>query len=59
MFLLYTDNVDPDSQQFRSFITNYVTKEAKDPKTIPYPELYKIIKEGIREYIRQKKGPPK
>jgi len=56
MFELYSATIDPDDQKFQEFIRNYVaSKEPKDPQTIPYSQLYKIIKEGIREYLNQKK----
>ena len=60
MFELYSANINPDDQKFQEFIRNYVaSKEPKDPQTIPYSQLYKLIKEGIREYISQKKERPK
>ena len=56
MFELYSATINPDDQKFQEFIRNYVaSKEPKDPQTIPYSQLYKIIKEGIREYLNQKK----
>ncbi len=56
MFELYSATIDPDDQKFQEFIRNYVaSKEPKDPQTILYSQLYKIIKEGIREYLNQKK----
>jgi hypothetical protein len=55
MFELYSATINPDDQKFQEFIRNYVSsKEPKDPQTIPYSALYKIIKEGIREYLSQK-----
>ena len=60
MFELYSENINPADQNFQEFIRNYVAnKEPKDPQTIPYSQLYKLIKEGIREYISQKKQRPK
>ena len=60
MFELYSANINPDDQNFQEFIRNYVaSKEPKDPQTIPYSHLYELIKEGIREYIGQKKERPK
>jgi hypothetical protein len=56
MFELYSENIDPGNQNFQEFIRNYVaTIEPKDPQTIPYSQLYKVIKEGIREFMSQKK----
>ena len=56
MFELYSANINPDDQKFQEFVRNYVaSKEPKDPQTIPYSQLYKLIKDGIREYINQKK----
>ena len=60
MFELYSENINPDDQNFQEFIRNYVaSKEPKDPQTIPYSQLYKLIKEGIREYMSEKKERPK
>ncbi|MGP8069583.1 MAG: hypothetical protein ACLP5V_06800 [Candidatus Bathyarchaeia archaeon] len=60
MFELYSANINPDDKNFQEFIRSYVArKESKDPQTIPYSQLYKLIKEGIREYISQKKESPK
>ena len=60
MFELYSANINPDDQKFQEFIRTYVKgKETKDPQTIPYSQLYKLIKEGIREYISQTKEKPK
>jgi hypothetical protein len=60
MFELYSANINPDDQKFQEFIRHYVTsKDSKDPQTIPYSQLYKLIKEGIREYMSQKKERPK
>jgi len=54
MFELYSRNINPDDASFQTYIQQYVSK--KDPREvdfIPYSELYKIIKDGIREYIHQ------
>jgi len=60
MFEFYIRNIDPDDEHFQAFIRNYVsTKEFKDPQTLPYSVLYKILQEGIRQYISQKKEGPK
>jgi hypothetical protein len=60
MFELYSAKIDPNDQKFQEFIRNYVaSKESKDPQTIPYSQLYKLIKEGIRAYLNQKKERPK
>lgn len=60
MFELYSANINPDDQKFQEFIRQYVTsKDPKDPQTIPYSQLYKIVREGIREYMNQSKARPK
>jgi hypothetical protein len=60
MFELYSEKINPDDRNFQEFIRNYVAnKEQKDPQTIPYSQLYKLIKEGIRQYISQEKQRPK
>ncbi len=54
MFERYAQNIDPEDERFHEFISDYLAlKEVKDAKAIPYSELYKLIKEGIREYLRQ------
>jgi len=54
MFELYARNIDPDDPNFQVFIQHYVAaKDNRNPATIPYSQLYAIIKEAIREYIRK------
>jgi hypothetical protein len=54
MFQRYAANIDPESQRFLTFISNYLAeKNVDNPKAIPYSQLYAHIKEGIREYLRQ------
>jgi hypothetical protein len=54
MYERYIRNVNPDDEQFKSFISNYIAQRGvKDPQAVPYSELYRIIKEGIREYLKQ------
>lgn len=56
MFELYSKKIDPDDPNFQEFIRKYVaSKEQKDPQTIPYSQLYMIVREGIRKYINQTK----
>ena len=60
MFELYSANINPDDPNFQEFIRNYVTgKEQKDPQSVPYSHLYKMVREGIREYMNQRKVRPK
>ena len=63
MFELYARNIDPYDAEFQAFIKRYLSlKERRNPESIPYPELYKIIRDGIREYLKkteQAKGRPK
>jgi hypothetical protein len=62
MFELYVRNIDPDDSEFQRFIENYVsTHEKRDPESMPYLELYKVTREGIREYLKspQTKRSPK
>jgi hypothetical protein len=54
MFQLYVQNINPESEHFLAFITKYLkTANVTSPRAVPYPELYQIIKKGIREYLRQ------
>jgi len=58
MFELYTSKIDPNDQHFQEFISNYVAaKGVKNPEAIRYVELYKIIQDGIREFIKQEREP--
>ena len=63
MFEMYVRNINPDEERFNIFISNYLAERGvKDPQTLPYSELYKVIKDGIREYLEQqqpKKRPKK
>jgi hypothetical protein len=54
MFELYAHNIDPGNSEFQTFIKRYVAlKEKRDPESIPYPELYRAIRDGIREYLKK------
>ena len=60
MFEFYSANINPDDPNFQEFIRHYVaSKESKDSQTVPYSQLYKIVREGIRAYISQKELGPK
>lgn len=53
MFQRYARNIDPESEHFLTYITQYLAeRNVKNPRAIPYSELYKHIKNGIREYLR-------
>jgi hypothetical protein len=53
MFQRYARNIDPESEHFQMFITRYLAeRNVKNPRATPYSELYKHIKNGIREYLR-------
>jgi len=55
MFELYSQDVNPDDPDFQNYISQYVSKtEPRNPESVPYSELYAIIKEGIGEYIQKK-----
>jgi hypothetical protein len=52
MFQRYAQKVTLD-QSFLMFISHYLTqRQVKDPRAVPYSELYKLIKDGICEYLR-------
>jgi len=54
MFELYARNIDPEDPDFQAFIQHYVaTKDNRNPATIPYSQLYAIVKDAIRDYIRK------
>jgi hypothetical protein len=54
MFELYATLINPDDPEFQTYIERYVSaKDQRPSDAIPYPELYKIIKEAIREYIHK------
>ncbi len=54
MFEMYVRNINPDEERFNAFISNYLAERSvKDPQALPYSELYKVIKDGIREYLKQ------
>lgn len=58
MFERYSENIDPEGEDFLLFVSKYLAnKDAKEPKTIPYSQLYGHIKEAIREYLREKERP--
>ncbi len=57
MFERYVRNINPDDTHFQAFISKYVEENlARDPNTIPYSELYKVIRNGIREYLGQQES---
>jgi len=54
MFERYILNINPEEQRFQTFISSYIAdKGVKDVQALPYSELYKFIKEGVREYLRK------
>lgn len=54
-FQYYAQNIDPQDEGFKAFISNYLAKKhVEDARKIPYSEVYKIIRAGIREYLAQK-----
>ena len=60
MFERYVKNINPDEGRFQEFISNYLTEQGvKDPQALPYSELYKVIKDGIREYLRKQEPRPR
>lgn len=60
MFEHYSANINPEDPSFQEFIRKYVAKkEQKDAQTVAYSELYKIVREGIQEYMTQTRGNPK
>jgi len=57
MFQLYAQNINPESEHFLTFIAKYLeTKNVTNPRAVTYPELYKLIKNGIREYLHQQES---
>jgi hypothetical protein len=54
MFQRYAGNIDPESESFLTFISQYLAeRNVTDPRTVPYTELYRHIKEGIRDYMHR------
>ena len=59
MFERYIRNINPE-EGFQAFLSNYIAeKGVKDIQVLPYSELYKVIKEGIREYLRKQEPRPR
>ena len=57
VFQRYAQNINPEDKVFLSFIIDYLAqKNIRDPKAIPYSELYGHVKDGIREYLRQQES---
>ncbi len=60
MFESYIRNINPEEERFQAFISNYIAeKGVKDIQALPYVELYIIIKEGIRGYLRKQEPRPR
>lgn len=56
MFEAYVRMINPTDQAFQTFIRNYLTEKGiKQPQAIAYHRLYSMIKEGIRQYLKQEK----
>jgi hypothetical protein len=54
MFQRYAGIIDPENEHFLAFIYGYLANvNVKNPTAMPYSELCKHIKEGIRAYLRQ------
>jgi hypothetical protein len=59
MFQRYAQNIDPEDERFIGHITHYlIEKGVKDPKSLVYSDLYKLIKEGIGQYLRKQESRP-
>jgi hypothetical protein len=59
MFERYIRNINPEDDRFQAFLSNYIPeKGVKDMQVLPYSELYKVIKKGIREYLRKQEPRP-
>lgn len=57
MFERYIRNTNPEEERFQVFLSNYIAeKGVKEIQVLPYSELYKVIKEGIREYLRKQES---
>ncbi len=57
MFETYIKNINPDDEHFKAFMASYVTeKGVESPQALPYSELYEVIKDGIREYLKQQQA---
>jgi len=55
MFERYIRNIDPGDQYFLNFIAEHLaSRNVNDPSVIPHSQLYKYVKEGIREYLQKK-----
>jgi hypothetical protein len=60
MFERYIRNINPEEEGFQAFLSNYpAEKNVKDIQVLPYSELYMVIKEGIREYLRKQESSPR
>ncbi|MGA2789894.1 MAG: hypothetical protein ABSF00_03890 [Candidatus Bathyarchaeia archaeon] len=60
MFERYICNIDPEEERFQAFLSNYIAeKGVKDIQALPYSELYKVIKEGIRKYLPKQEPRPR
>ena len=50
MFQRYAQNIDPENEHFLAFISNCLEENGvRNPRAILYSELYKQIKEAIRD----------
>jgi hypothetical protein len=60
MFERYIRNINPEEERFQGFLSNYIAeKGVKDIQALPYSELYKVIKQGIQEYLRKQEPRPR
>jgi len=57
MFQYYAENVDPASREFQEYITKYLKeKTSTNAAALPYSQLYKLIKQGVEEYLASHQG---
>ncbi len=57
MFERYVQAVNPDEERFQTVISKYLSEKGiRESQALTYSELYKVIKEGIREYIRREES---
>jgi hypothetical protein len=59
MFEHYIRNINPEEARFQTFLSDYIADiGVKDVQVLLYSELYKVIKEGIREYLGKQEPRP-
>jgi hypothetical protein len=57
MFQSYRQNINPEDPVFLEHVVNHLKNcNVADPDSLPYHELYALVRPAVREFLRARKG---